>query len=165
MYIAPSLKCEFRSWRESVRKCVHVCIYSSWARPCQPTSACPLQHGVGGRPQRPSNQPWTKPISRCPGASRTPTATSPEAPGELLEMPHDPARGAGVHSCTIWRRIMGHLQELPWGFWAGCCGCSGCPRTPADGFSPWLVAGSLWSAPNTMLQRACRCRSARSRPA
>ena len=100
--IAPSLKCEFRSWRESVRKCVHVCIYSSWARPCQPTSACPLQHGVGGRPQRPSNQPWTKPISRCPGASRTPTATSPEAPGELLEMPHDPARGAGVHSCTIW---------------------------------------------------------------
>ena len=29
--------------------------------------------------------------------------------------------------------------------------------------SPWLVAESLWSAPNTMLQRACRCRLAQSR--
>ena len=56
-------------------------------RPCQPTSACPLQHGARDRVQRPNNHSWTKSIRRYPRAPRTTMALSPEAPREPLEMP------------------------------------------------------------------------------
>ena len=99
--------------------CTHL-YYSSWARPCQPTSACmsacPLQHGAGGRVQRPSNQPWTKPISRHPRASRTTTATSPGASREPLEMPRNPAPDralARADSCVGFRGSSRGSLEAP----------------------------------------------------
>ena len=131
--------------------CTHL-YYSSWARPCQPTSACPLQHGAGGRVQQPSNQPWTKPISRHAKASRTTTATSPGAPRGPMKMPRNPTCAGGARQCTIGRGIPWHLQGPPVCSWAGRRGCSGRPQMSADGFGPWLDAGSLYSAPSTMLQ-------------
>ena len=63
---------------------------------------------------------------------------------------------------NIWRRIPWHLQGLSGRSWAGRHGCSGRPEMSADGFGPWLVAGSLYSAPSTMLQGARRCQLAQS---
>ena len=62
-------------------------------------------------------------------------------------MPLDRAPDRAVVHASSSRAIQGHLQELPWGFWGGFMGCSGLPATSSDGFGPWLVAGSLYSAP------------------
>ena len=79
-------------------------------------SACPLQHGAGGRVQRPSNQSWTKPISRHPRASRTTTAKSPAASREPPEMPRNPTREsarASARSGAGFRGIYGGCLEAP----------------------------------------------------
>ena len=119
------------------------------------------------------------------GADHSDPATNHglNASAGVLGRPEHPQRLAQKPQGSSWRCPM-TLREEPactrarsgagsWGISRSSPRASGlvamcvrdAPRTPADGFSPWLVAGSLWSAPNTILQRACRCRLARSRPA
>ena len=92
--------------------------------------------------------------------------------GDRPSGPHGVLRGAPescASSCAFARRLFaresGAPLRTPSGCWTGRRGCSLRSGTSADGFGPWMVAGSLDSAPSAMLQRVCRCWLARSRPA
>ena len=60
------------------------------------------------------------------------------------------AEGAADHNTNTVKGTIGTeaTRSVEYGgFWGGFMGCSGLPATLSDGFGPWLVAGSLYFAP------------------
>ena len=91
--------------------CTHL-YYSSWARPCQPTSACmsacPLQHGAGAEYSDPATNHGSNPSAGIPGRPEQPRRQAqepPESPWRCHGIPRGSrrasARSGAVRYCLF----------------------------------------------------------------
>ena len=92
---------------------------------------------LGAEYSDPATVHGLNPSGDVPGRRKQPWRPAQKPPGSFwrcLRLKREEL--AWTSGCTIWRKILGHLQELPGGFWAGRHGCLGRPGTSPDVFSP-----------------------------